>query len=367
MRKFIALALVLVMTLIVAACAPAGTTTQATTGTYEMALITDIGNIDDHSFNQSAWEGMKAFAEEKKISYAYYRPSEDSTAARVEQITTAVSKGAKTIVCPGYLFEEAIYNVQDTYPNVMFLLLDGEPHTADYSTYKTSPNVHCILYKEEQAGFLAGYAIVKDGYRKLGFLGGKAVPAVVRYGYGFIQGAEAAGKELGLAANAIEIKYWYSDVFVANDDIKNRMASWYSSGTEVVFACGGGIYQSAVAAAEAAQKKVIGVDKDQSFESQVIITSAMKDLTTSVKLALTSLYANNGKWDATYAGKTAVLGAAEKCVGLPTATTSWRFKTFTVTEYDAVFKKIVDKSITISNDITKQPTVTICKVDYQTT
>jgi basic membrane protein A len=359
MRKILALVLILVMALSVTAC--------STKGKYEIALITDIGNIDDKSFNESAWIGVKNFATEKNLTYNYYKPSEDSTAAREEQITTAVSKGAKTIVCPGYLFEDAIYNMQVKFPNVQFLLLDGEPHTADYKTYKTTANTHCILYQEEQAGFLAGYAIVKDGYRKLGFLGGKAVPAVVRFGYGFVQGADAAAKELNLAKNAVEIKYWYSDVFAPNDDIKNKMASWYSSGTEVVFACGGGIYVSAVAAADAAGKKVIGVDKDQAFESKTIVTSAMKDLTNSVKLALTSLYNNKGKWDAIHAGKTVILGAAEKCVGLPTATDSWRFKTYTVAEYDAIFKKIVDKTVVVSNAIDKAPAVTICKVDYLTT
>jgi len=172
--------------------------------------------------------------------------------------------------------------------------------------------VHNILYREEQAGYLAGYAAVMDGYTKLGFLGGMAVPAVVRYGYGYVQGADAAAQKLGLAPGSVEIKYWYSGVFAPNDDIKTKMSGWYTEGTEVVFACGGGIYLSATAAADAAGGKVIGVDVDQSAESPTIITSAMKDLTESVKLALGSLYANKGTWDAEHAGKTAVLGAAGK-------------------------------------------------------
>jgi len=139
--------------------------------------------------------------------------------------------------------------------------------------------VHNILYREEQAGYLAGYAAVMDGYTKLGFLGGMAVPAVVRYGYGYVQGADAAAQKLGLAPGSVEIKYWYSGVFAPNDDIKTKMSGWYTEGTEVVFACGGGIYLSATAAADAAGGKVIGVDVDQSAESPTIITSAMKDLT----------------------------------------------------------------------------------------
>lgn len=361
MRKIWALVLIVVLlmslTTVLTAC-------QAK-DTYELALVTDVGNIDDKSFNEGAWNGVKNYAEANKVTYAYYRPSEDSTAARVETIKTAIDKGAKTVVCPGYLFEEAIYEVQDQFPKVNFILLDGVPHTADYSTFKTSPNVHCILYQEEQAGYLAGYAAVMDGYTKLGFLGGMAVPAVVRYGYGYVQGADAAAAELGLAAGSVEIKYWYSGVFAPSDDIKTKMSGWYTEGTQVVFSCGGGIYLSATAAADAAGAKVIGVDVDQAAQSPTIVTSAMKKLTESVELALTSLYANKGTWDAAHAGQTAVLGAKDNCVGLPTATDSWRLSKFSVDQYNTLFAKLADGSITVSNDIENAPAVTVVTVDYQ--
>ena len=330
--------------------------------TFEIALVTDVGNIDDQSFNQSAWEGVVEFAEANGYTKAYYRPSEDSTTARMESIKTAVEKGAKVIVCPGYLFEEAIYNVQDEYPEVNFLLLDGEPHNADYSDYKTGSNVHNILYQEEQAGYLAGYAAVKDGYTKLGFLGGMAVPAVIRYGYGFVQGADAAAAEMN---EQIEIKYWYCGAFSPSDDIKVKMSGWYSEGTEVVFSCGGGIYLSACAAAEEAGAKVIGVDVDQYYVSDTVITSAMKELKHSVVLALTDLYANDCVWPEAYAGTTATLGAADNCVGLPTADTSWRLNNFTVEEYEQMFEAIKSGEIVVSNDTTEAPAVTNSTVDYQ--
>ncbi len=331
----------------------------------KVALVTDVGNIDDKSFNQGAWEGVVAFGQANGMKqgegYNYYRPSEDSTEARVETINTAIKNGANVIVCPGYLFEDAIFNVQDANPEVMFLLLDGEPHDADYN-YKTAENTHNILYQEEQAGFLAGYAAVKDGYKKLGFLGGMAVPAVVRYGYGFVQGANFAAEEMGIA-DQVSIKYWYAGGFAPTDDIKIKMAGWFTDGTEVVFSCGGGIYLSAVAAATEANGKVIGVDVDQSAEGECIITSAMKGLTNSVVIALNNLKGNNGKWTADYAGKTAVLGAADDCVGLPTAEGSWRLNTFTVDEYNALFEKVKNGSIAISNDTENAPAVTIA-VDY---
>ncbi len=363
MKKIFALVLCLALAVGVASCA---TTSAPKADTYELALVTDVGNIDDKSFNEGAWNGVKEYAEANKITYAYYRPSEDSTAARVESIGAAIAKGAKTVVCPGYLFSESIFECQDKYPDVQFLLLDAEPHNADYSVFKTSTNVHCILYQEEQAGYLAGYAAVMDGYTKLGFLGGMAVDAVIRYGYGFVQGAEAAGKELGLSAGDIEVKYWYSGVFSPNDDIKNKMAGWFTDGTEVVFSCGGGIYLSATAAAEAAGAKVIGVDVDQAAQSKTIITSAMKGLTESVKLALADIYANAGKWPANLGGKTSILGAKDKCVGLPTATDSWRMQKFTVDQYNTLFAKLVDGSVVVSNDTKAEPAVEICVVDYQT-
>ena len=275
----------------------------------------------------------------------------------------AIEKGAKVVVCPGYLFEDAIYDMQTAYPDTMFLLLDGEPHTADYSTYETTANTHCILYQEEQAGYFAGYAAVMDGYTKLGFLGGMAVPAVVRYGYGFVQGANAAAAELGNAAD-IELKYWYCDSFAPSDDIMTKMSGWYTEGTEIIFSCGGGIYLSCVAAAEAAGAKVIGVDVDQSAESELIVTSAMKALSNSVQIALTELYANGGTWGAAEAGITAVLGAADDCVGLPTAEGSWRFNSFTVDQYNTMFEAVKTGATAISNATDVAPTVDIA-VDYQ--
>lgn len=329
-------------------------------GTYEIAMITDNGNIDDQSFNQYTWEGVKVYAEENGITYGYFKPSEDSTDARIEQITAAIDKGAKTIVCPGYLFQEAIEISQEMYPDVNFLFLDFQ---SDWMANGATPNTHCIVYKEEQAGYFAGYATVKDGYKKLGFLGGIAVPAVVRYGFGFVQGAEAAALEMG--SEDIEINYWYSNSFVADDAIKTKMASWITGGTEIIFSCGGGILNSALKACEEGNAKAIGVDVDQAYISPLIITSAMKNLQKSVTDSLAAEYDNGGTWPEELAGQTSVLGAAEDGVGLPLAEDSWRFSTFTVDEYNTLLEKVISGELVVSEDIENKPEVSSVTVDYQ--
>ena len=248
-------------------------------GGYELALVTDLGTIDDKSFNQGAWEGLKKYAEENSITYKYYQPQEGTTDAYLETIGLAIEGGAKLVVCPGFLFEEPIYIAQDKYPDIHFILLDGEPHDAEYN-YKTGSNVMPILFQEDQAGFLAGYAAVKDGYTKLGFMGGMAVPAVIRFGYGFVQGAEFAAEEDGVTG--VEVMYNYTGGFAATPEAQSMAASWYQNGTEVIFGCGGAVGNSVMAAAQEKNAKTIGVDVDQSSESDTVITSAMKLLSNSV-------------------------------------------------------------------------------------
>ena len=320
--------------------APQATASEANAeGGYELALVTDLGTIDDKSFNQGAWEGMKKYAEENGISYKYYQPQEGTTDAYVETIGLAVEGGAKLVVCPGFLFEEPVFIVQDQYPDVHFILLDGEPHNGDYSEFKTNDTVMPILFQEDQAGYLAGYAAVKDGMTKLGFMGGMAVPAVIRYGYGFVQGADAAAKELGVN---VEVMYNYTGAFAATPEAQAMAASWYQNGTEVVFGCGGAVGNSVMAAAEEAGTKVIGVDVDQSGESDTVITSAMKMLSNSVYDGVKAFY--DGSFPG---GQTSVFTAANDGVGLPMATS--KFESFTQADYDALFADMKAGKITINN------------------
>ncbi|MFU0828734.1 MAG: Membrane lipoprotein TmpC [Lachnoclostridium sp.] len=285
---------------------------------------------------------MEAYAKANHKTYKYYKPTEKSDDAYLASIDLAIKAGAKIIVCPGYLFEVPVHTSQTKYPDVKFIILDGAPHSGDYN-YDVKENTYAIYYAEEEAGFLAGYAIVKEGYTKLGFMGGIAVPAVIRYGYGFIQGADYAAKELGLAKDAVQIQYTYVGNFDASPDNQAKAAAWYNEGTEVIFACGGAVGNSVMKAAETAGKKVIGVDVDQSSESETVITSSMKNLSKSVYDALTSFYDNTFP-----GGIMATLNASSEGVELPMETS--KFTKFTQADYDAIYKKIVDKEITIGND-----------------
>lgn len=340
-NRKIALVLVgIILTIALAGCS--GSEKEGSSQRYEIGLVTATGTIDDKSFNQGAWEGLKEYAEANDISYKYYKAKDQSVTSIKEAIELAVLGGAMYVVCPGYLFETPLYDMQSKYPNVTFIQLDGAPTDAN-GNQMIENNVIAYNYAEEQAGFLAGYAAVMDGYRKLGFMGGIAVPNVVRYGYGFVQGAEYAAKVLGLANGDVEIKYTYVGNFDATPDNMVKASSWYTTGTEVIFACGGSVGNSVMSAAESSGKKVIGVDVDQSSESDTVITSAVKNIRKTVYDAIEGCYNNT-----VTSGTLTKLDASTQAILLPMDTS--RFVQFTKQQYEDIYKDITDGAITILKD-----------------
>ena len=388
MKKYIALLLALVMVFALAACgskeetpAPAGSEEAAapaeTTEDVKVAMITDYGDITDQSFNQTTYEACKAFCEKNAVDFKYYKPTDDSTAARVEMIDQAIAEGYNVVVMPGYAFAGAIVETQDLYPDVKFVALDVSEYDIFSSFYKdgdmdgelidpsnephVSANVFSAVYQEELCGYMAGVAAVKLGYTKLGFLGGMAVPAVIRYGSGFVQGANAAAEELG---KDIEINYVYGGQFYGDGDITAAMDTWYKGGTEVVFACGGGIFTSAGEAAAKVGGKVIGVDVDQAatidgmYGEGMPVTSAMQGLAATVDTLLGEILAGN--WD-NYGGQIQNLGLvsdtpAENYVQIPMESTQWS-DSFTQDDYAALVAAMHAGEVTVSNDITALPAV----------
>ena len=397
MKKYIALLLALVMVFALAACGNKGGESAdggdaAEAEGYRVAMITDYGDITDQSFNQTTYEASKAFCEKNDIDFTYYKPAGDSTADRVAMVEKAVDEGYNVIVMPGFAFAGTIAAVQDEYPDVKFIALDVSEYDITSAFYKTdadgnptdelldpdnephiSDNVYSAVYKEELCGYMAGYAAVMLGYEKLGFLGGMAVPAVQRYGYGFVQGCDAAAAKL---EKTVSMKYAYGNQFFGDADITAAMDTWYADGTQVVFACGGGIFTSAVDAAKKVDgAKVIGVDVDQAGVIEkyaevkgLTVASAMKGLAATVDTMLTETVLNNN-WTK-FGGKVESLGLVSgddpslNYVGIPTGDGTQWSDSFSVDDYNALVKDMFDGKIKVSDSIDSEPETTACQVSW---
>ncbi len=367
MKKILAIALSLVMVLAMVACGeePAPTPDPGTDtptvitnpdeiademtsedGKYEIGFVTDVGQLKDKSFNQGTYDGVKLYAAANGLSYKYYQPANGDKATdddRYDAMKAACDNGAKVVVCAGFLQEAALKKAAAEYPDVAFIFIDGYPISVDD---KVLENVAPIAFAEEQSGYLAGYAVVKEGFEKLGFTGGGGGTnhPCVRFGYGFVQGANDAAKELG---KTVDVNYtWqFGNTFSPSPELMAMVSGWYNAGTEIVFCCGGNMFQSVAQAAAENDGAVVGVDTDQSFESDTVVTSATKGLASAVQWALAKVY------DGTFSeigGNATSLGADNNAVGLPTAT--WSMQNFTVEEYEALFQKILSGEVTIDNN-----------------
>ena len=367
MKKILALLLALVMALSLFACGKKDSDPQpddnkpvnaddikdemtSADGKYEIAFVTDVGQLKDKSFNQGTFDGVKLYANANNLSYKYYQPANGDQATdddRFDAMKAAAENGAKVIVCAGFMQGTALAKAAAEFKDVSFIFVDGWA----MADAKGNPltNTLGVAFQEEQCGYLAGYAAVKEGYTKLGFTGGGGGtnPACCRYGYGFVQGASAAAKELN---TKVEMNYsWlYGASFQASPELQTMANGWYTNGTECIFACGGSMFASVAAAAAANDGKVVGVDVDQSFESDTVITSAMKGLAASVQWACAKVY--DGSF-AAIGGTCATLGAKDNAVGLPTAT--WSLTKWSVDEYNAMLKDMADGKLVVDNDYSK--------------
>ena len=377
MKKFIALLLALVMVMGLIACgakeeaaAPAETEAAAPAeteaaapeavtdpdaiademtsedGKYQVAFITDVGQLKDKSFNQGTYDGVKLYAANNGKTYKYYQPANGDQATdddRIDAMKLACENGAEVVVAAGFMQEGALKAAAEAYPDVNFVFIDGYPIGFD--------NVAGIAFQEEQSGYLAGYATVMEGYTKLGFTGGGGGtnPACQRFGYGFVQGAEAAAAAKGVK---VEVNYsWlYGSTFSASPELQTMATGWYANGTEVIFACGGSMFQSVASAASAEDGKVVGVDVDQSGDSPAVITSAMKGLADATVWAINKHYA--GEW-VDIGGTATSLGAKDNAVCLPTAT--WSLTGWSVADYEALYADIVAGNVTIAADLVEFP------------
>ena len=383
MKKILALLLVLALALGMAACGaktePAATEAPAANapaadnaavsaddipdemtsadGKYQVAFVTDVGTLKDKSFNQGTYDGVKLYANANGKTYKYYQPANGSNATdndRIDAATLACENGAEVVVAAGFLQENALRAAATKYPDVHFIFIDGYPVTEKQGEGEVLKNVAGISFDEQQSGYLAGYAAVMEGYTKLGFTGGGGGdnPACVRFGYGFVQGADAAAAAKGVKVD-MNYSWLYGSSFSASNELQTMATGWYTNGTEVIFCCGGGMFSSVAAAAGAEDGKVIGVDVDQSFESSSVITSAMKGLADATQWAIGQHYA--GSWDA-IGGTSTSLGAKDNAVGLPTAT--WSLQNWSVDDYNALLADIAAGKVEISSELVSEPAST---------
>ena len=354
-------------------------TPAASNADYKVAMITDYGDITDQSFNQTTYEACQEFCTANGLEFSYYKPAGDSTPERVAMVDAAIGYGFNVIVMPGYAFAETIKETVEINPEVTFIALDvgeGDLNPVDENGellgeyYDIPANLYCAVYQEELCGYMAGYAAVKLGYTHLGFLGGMAVPAVQRYGYGFVQGASAAAADLG-NEDSVTVEYVYGNQFFGDGDITAYMDNWYQTlGVEIVFACGGGIYTSAAEAAAKVDGKVIGVDVDQAaiidtaYGEGMTVTSAMKGLANTTQHLLQETMAGNF---ASYGGQIETLGLVSgddptaNYVQLPMETTQWS-DTFTQEDYIALVAGMFDGTITVSNDVSMEPDAVVSNI-----
>ena len=367
MKKIIALLLALVMMLSLAACgseveepvepdAPAVEGEEPVEDEDEVevavAMVTDYGDITDQSFNQTTYEACKAFCEAEGLAFEYFKPATDSDDDRIAMIENAIDSGYNVVVLPGFAFANAIIATADEYPEVKFVALDVSEFDLTGNGWSIPENVYSAVYQEEISGYFAGYAAVKLGYTKLGYCGGMAVPAVLRFGYGFLQGADAAAVETGADVSVV---WGYANQFYGDADITAVMDTWYGEGTELVFACGGGVYTSVAEAAAKVGGKVIGVDVDQAltidpvYGEGMTVTSAMKGLAPTVKELLRRIVA-----DEFVGGQVENLGlvsenSEENFVQLP-ASTQWS-DNFTEDDYNALVAAIYNGEVVVNNSI----------------
>ena len=367
MKKFLALILALCMVFALAACGQAAAPAAAAPaeeaaapaaealvaddiedsmtsadGKYEVAFVTDIGQLKDKSFNQSTYDGVKLYAAANGLSYKYYQPANGDQATdddRYDAMKAAAEGGAKVVVCAGFLQDAALEKAAAEFTDVKFIFIDG------WGTGLA--NIAGIAFKEQECGYFAGYAAVKDGYEKLGFMGGGGGtnPACCRYGYGFVQGANAAAAELGKTVD-INYSWQYGSSFSASPELQTMASGWYNNGTEVIFACGGTMFTSIAAAASENDAKVIGVDVDQSYESPAVITSALKGISAATQWAIAKAY--DGTWEE-IGGVGTSLGAAEDATGLPVDT--WSLTGYSVEEYQQQLADVVSGAIAIDDQV----------------
>lgn len=229
-----------------------------------VAIVLGEGSINDQSFNQSTWEGLKKAKEDFGVNIKYLESQQDSD--YVSNVESFVDQEADLIVGVGFQLKDTIEEMAKSYPNQQFAILD--------ETYDKVPsNVTTVTFKEQEGAYLAGYLAGKVSETKnVGFIGGiEASPAIQKYHYGFKAGSESV--------DGVKVNSQYANTFsdaAKGKAIANQMIS---SGSDVVFAAAGATGVGSIEACKENNKKAIGVDIDQSYIApETVISSAIKKM-----------------------------------------------------------------------------------------
>ena len=387
MKKFIALVLTLALAVSLCACSSkAGSQTVTFTvpmddstytftapvdengesatlpGGATIALAAEQASLDDGA-DTLLWKGIQTFAGTYGYTAENHTAADTSVEAAEAALREAAESGAALVVCRGEAMAQALFNIQNNYPGVHYLLFDGEPHNSSYTNYTTESNVHCVLFQEEQAGFLAGYAAVTDGYTQLGFIGAEEIPDVVRYVTGFLQGAEYAAEQQGLT---VDLRTWFAGTYSASDDTTNRMLDWCNNGTTLLFVNGGNLIASAIDAAKETtsgnEVRVMASDYDQNDSSDLILGSAIKCYNSAVQQELYAFFSGNAAWDQTAAGQSEKVGYTTGAVAL--AGPHWRFAELSQHDYERLYTQLRNSDLKVDtyadmNTLPDTPNVTV--------
>jgi len=337
MKKIIGIVAAALALALIASCGAGGA------GGFKVGLVTDVGGIDDKSFNQGTWEGIKKFAEENKMKVGKQVKFLQSTAEAdyVPNLSTFADEGMSLIIAPGFLFEKSITDVSAKFPKVNFLIID--------SVVAGKPNVASAVFAEHEGSYLVGVAVglkaKADGKNKDGFLGGMQFPLIQKFEAGFVQGVKAVYPEC-------QIMIDYAGAFDKPAVGQAIAQKQFNAGAYVIFhaagATGNGMIKEAKErAAKGEAVWAVGVDKDQYADGvyadgkSAVLTSMVKRV--DVASHDVSAMAKEGKFPG---GQVIVFNLANKGVGLPADNPN--LSADIVSEADAYAEKIVAGEIVVS-------------------
>ncbi len=331
-------AILLCITTVLGICSCKKNDLGVTKGKSKIALITGVQELELDFLNEEVWQGIAAFGDANEVEYTYYTPAEATVDKIYSSFELAVEEGADVLVCMGSMFSGAIKKMQENYEDVKIIAID----VAEASIGTLGKNTHCVSFKQNQAGYLAGYAAVKDGFTKLGFYGEYDIERYSGYGYGFFNGAVDAAEELEVK---IEFDFAFGNEFDSAEQGIEAVDGWYKNGCEIVMAAGSEETVSAIAKSAVDNfAYVMGTSIDQSYLGQTFdynpfMVSAMKGLREAINTTLER--AATKQWEEELSGKTVFFGLENgNYLYLNEDEWLWLFEKFTLDDYWTLKEKI---------------------------